>query len=218
MALVSRIDGAPWIFNGTVGYAVGMAWNTEETRRKLKEAAVAQFAAHGLGGTTMERIARDAGVNKERLYAYFGDKTRLFATVLADELNKVAAAVPLDALDGPEAVGDYAAAVYDYHSAHPELTRLLLWEGLLDLPEVPDEDSRTDYYRAKVEAFAAAQRAGRISRELPAADLAFLVLALAGWWYAVPQMARMMHAEAGDAASPRDALRTAATRLAAPGS
>ncbi|WP_049566234.1 TetR/AcrR family transcriptional regulator [Nonomuraea sp. SBT364] len=194
-----------------------MAWNTEETKRKLKEAAVAEFAAHGLGGTTMERIARRAGVNKERLYTYFGDKPQLFATVLADELNKVAAAVPLDHLDGPEAVARYAGSVYEYHAEHPELTRLLLWEGLLDLPEVPDEASRTDYYRTKVAAFARAQQSNAISDRLPAADLAFLVLALAGWWYAVPQMARMMHADSSSTpASAKAALMQAALHLATP--
>lgn len=194
-----------------------MAWNTAETKRKLKDAAVAEFAAHGLDGTTMEKIARRAGLNKERLYSYFGDKPQLFATVLADELNKVAAAVPLTEIEGPEAVGDYAADVYDYHSAHPELTRLLLWEGLMDLPEVPDEAARTDYYGAKVAVFERAQREGRISGRIPAADLAFLVLALAGWWYAVPQMARMMHADkASGADSNRTALKEAAARLAAP--
>ncbi|OLF08543.1 TetR family transcriptional regulator [Actinophytocola xinjiangensis] len=192
-----------------------MAWDTEQTKRKLKDAAVAEFAAHGPGGTTMERVARRAGVNKERLYNYFGDKNSLFATVLADELNKVAAAVPLDHLDGPDAVADYAGAVHDYHAAHPELTRLLLWEGLAGLPRVPDETTRTRYYQAKVDTFARAQRAGLISDTLPPADLAFLVLALAGWWYAVPQMARMTHADApGD---PRAALRHAARRLAQPG-
>ncbi|WP_306362208.1 TetR family transcriptional regulator [Nocardia sp. CC227C] len=192
-----------------------MAWNTDETKRKLKEAATAEFAAHGVGGTTMERIARRAGVNKERLYSYFGDKPRLFATVLADELNKVAAAVPLDNLDGPESVGDYAAAVYDYHAEHPHLTRLLLWEGLLGLPQVPDEESRTEYYRAKVDAFAGAQHRGVIGTGLSAADLAFSVLALAGWWYAVPQLARMMHAGTTDSAeSTREAVRQAAIRLA----
>ncbi|MEV0584388.1 TetR family transcriptional regulator [Nonomuraea sp. NPDC050310] len=194
-----------------------MAWNTAETKRRLKESATAEFAAHGLGGTTMERIARRAGINKERLYTYFGDKSKLFAAVLADELNKVAAAVPVEHLDGPEAVGAYAGAVFDYHAAHPELTRLLLWEGLLDLPQVPEEPARGETYRRKVEAFDRAQRAKLISDDIPAADLAFLVLALAGWWYAVPQMARMMHpGEPSTPASSRTALTRAATKLATP--
>ena len=35
----------------------------------------------------MTRIAERAGINKERLYKYFGDKQALFETVLADELD-----------------------------------------------------------------------------------------------------------------------------------
>lgn len=193
-----------------------MAWNVEETKRKLKAAATAQFAAHGPDGTTMERIAREAGVNKERLYNYFGDKNALFASVLADELNKVASAVPLGTIEGPDDIARYAAAVYDYHLEHPELTRLLLWEGLANLPEIPDEKARTTYYAQKVSAFAEAQAAGRITRDIPPASLAFLIIALAGWWHAAPQMARMVHAE--HPADPREAVARAAGALSRPGS
>ena len=70
-----------------------MAWDTEGTRRRLKEAATAEFAEHGPDGTTMARIAERAGINKERLYKYFGDKQALFETVLTDELDKLAASV-----------------------------------------------------------------------------------------------------------------------------
>ena len=38
-------------------------------------------------------IAERAGINKERLYKYFGDKQALFETVLTDELDKLAASV-----------------------------------------------------------------------------------------------------------------------------
>ena len=55
-----------------------MAWDTEGTRRRLKEAATAEFAEHGPDGTTMAAIAERAGINKERLYKYFGDKQALF--------------------------------------------------------------------------------------------------------------------------------------------
>ena len=41
-----------------------MAWDTEATKRRILDAAVAEFAAHGLDGTTIERIAGVAGVNK----------------------------------------------------------------------------------------------------------------------------------------------------------
>ncbi|MFE3585011.1 TetR family transcriptional regulator, partial [Streptomyces vinaceus] len=40
------------------------------------------------------RIARAAGVNKERIYAYFGDKEGLFGAALESELLAVIHAVP----------------------------------------------------------------------------------------------------------------------------
>ena len=74
-----------------VVYSGAMAWDTDGTRRRLKEAARVEFAERGPDGTTMARVAERAGINKERLYKYFGDKQALFASVLTDELDKLAA-------------------------------------------------------------------------------------------------------------------------------
>ncbi|NUT52868.1 MAG: TetR/AcrR family transcriptional regulator [Saccharothrix sp.] len=187
-----------------------MAWNTEETRRRLKEAAVVEFAAHGPAGTRVERIAARAGVNKERLYNYFGDKDQLFTAVLSDELAKIAAAVPLDGLHD---IGEYAGRCFDYHVANPHLVRLLQWEALAyGDGAVPDEDGRTAHYRRKVEAFRAAQRDGALEASVEAADLVFLIMSLSSWWLAVPQVARMVTGSE-DIARRRAAVVEAARRM-----
>ena len=90
-----------------------MAWDTEGTKRKIKDAATAEFTRYGPAGTTVERIAKRVGVNKERVYNYFGSKDRLFSVILRDELTKVAQAVP-PAFDEGEDAGDYAGRLYDY--------------------------------------------------------------------------------------------------------
>jgi AcrR family transcriptional regulator len=167
-----------------------MAWDTEGTRRRLKEAATAEFAEHGAAGTTMAAIAERAGINKERLYKYFGDKQALFELVLSDELAKLAASVTPPA-GGLEDIGEFAGRTFDYHTAHPELPRLLLWEGLAGGP-VADEASRTAHYRRKALAYAAAQRDGVLDDDLDPAYLVFMIIALAAWWSAVPQLARMV--------------------------
>ena len=107
-----------------------LAWDTEGTKRKIKEAATAEFAQYGPDGTTVEHIAKKAGVNKERVYNYFGGKRKLFATILRDELATVAQAVPATSF-ATEDIGDYAGRVYDYHCERPELIRLLRWEALV---------------------------------------------------------------------------------------
>jgi len=167
-----------------------MAWDTEGTKRKILEAAVTEFARLGPDGTTVERIAKSAGVNKERIYNYFGDKRELFNAVLRSELAKVAQAVPITSF-ADEDIGEYAGRAYDYHREHPELSRLMRWEGLTFEGEVPDEALRREYYGYKVQAVADGQRQGTVTHALEPDHLAFLILALAGWWPAVPQVARM---------------------------
>lgn len=167
-----------------------MAWDIEGTKRKILDAAMLEFATFGPDGTTIDKLAKLAGVNKERIYNYFGDKRALFNAVLREELAKVAQAVPVTAFEG-EGIGDYAGRAYDYHCDHPELSRLMRWEGLVFEDEVPDEALRREYYGDKIEAIAERQRQGQATQALQADHLAFLILSLAGWWSAVPQVARM---------------------------
>jgi len=148
-------------------------------------------------GVTMDGIAKRAGINKERLYNYFGDKQRLFVVVLCEELGRVAAAVPAESFHEEE-VGDYEGRVFDYRADNPHLVRLLHWEALAyGERELPDEKRRTAHYRQKVNAFAAAQGAGIVADQPDAAHLFCLVLALADCWFAVPQLARMLTGSKG---------------------
>lgn len=194
-----------------------MAWDTERTRRRLLEAATVEFAERGPDGTTMARIADRAGLNKERLYKYFGDKQSLFQTVLAGELEKLAASVGKPS--GFEEIGEFAGRTFDYHAAHPELVRLLLWEGLAGGP-IADEADRTSHYRFKTAAYADAQRSGILDGELDPDHLVFLIIGLAAWWYTVPQLAGMLtgagYEDADERARRRDTVVRAAQRLALP--
>lgn len=194
-----------------------MAWDTEGTQQKILDAAATEFASRGPDGTTIERIAKVAGVNKERVYNYFGGKQALFARVLREELARVTRDIPLSSFAAND-IGEYAGRVYDYHREHPELSRLMRWEGLVYDTEVPDEALRRDYYRGKTRAVAAAQETGAVTAEFDADQLIFLVLSLAGWWSAVPQVARMIAGPESDAEHERRraSVVLAARRLVAP--
>ena len=52
-----------------------------ERRDRILRAAEDLFLRNGLRGTSMEAIARAAGVAKPTLYAYFSDKDAVFATL-----------------------------------------------------------------------------------------------------------------------------------------
>lgn len=199
-------------------YGAMVAWDTEGTRRRLRQAATEEFAEHGLDGTTMTRIAARAGVNKERLYTYFGDKGALWERVLSDELEKLAAAVKSRDV-GLDDVGEFAGATFDYHAAHPQLARLLQWEGLGRGPAA-NAEQRAAHYREKVDRFVGAQGEGRLDDGVDAAHLVFGLIALSAWWQTVPQLAEMITGAGPDDVTERERRRAfvveAARRLATP--
>ncbi|MHA3050716.1 TetR family transcriptional regulator [Acinetobacter sp. ANC 4639] len=167
-----------------------MSWDTEGTKQKILNAAVIEFAKHGPDGTTIDKIAKIAGVNKERIYNYFGAKRDLFDAVLRNELVKVAKLVPIQSIS-EEDLSEYAGRAYDYHCEHPELSRLLLWEGLIYDGEVPNEEIRRKNYDYKIQAVFDAQQQGKVTNSIEPSYLAFLILAIANSWFMLPQVARM---------------------------
>ncbi|MFE0099146.1 TetR family transcriptional regulator [Streptomyces sp. NPDC059009] len=187
--------------------------DAEATKARIFEAAVAEFARFGIAGARIDRIASEAKANKQLIYAYFGNKAELFTQVLEQRMLEMAAANPVDAddLDG------WMDRLMDYHATHPELLRLLFWEGIeYNDEELPDEAARRDHYDRKVAVLADAQRRGVIGDEIPAADLLFMVVALAGWSTAVPQMRRILVGnESEDRARLRESIKTAARRITA---
>ncbi len=175
-----------------------MAWDTAKTKQSLLDAAVQEFAEYGPQGARVDRIAKLAGVNKERIYQYFGNKEQLFGHVIDQELAKVMAAVSPDP-EQCDDLGEYAGRLYDWHTENPRFLRLLRWEGLL-----PGEDStvmeaeRTAHYAEKIATLRRAQQAGTVTDAVAPQHLLYAVYALAAWWFAVPRVIAMMMADLPD--------------------
>jgi AcrR family transcriptional regulator len=131
-----------------------MAWDTERTKRLLLEAATVEFGEHGLAGARIDRIAATAGVNKERIYQYFGKKEDLFAAVLGARLRASMDDVPMRGT-GPEAAGDYAGRLFDHHLADGVIPRLVFWEGLERRAATAADAARVSYHEEKVARFQA---------------------------------------------------------------
>ncbi|GHA02497.1 HTH-type transcriptional repressor [Streptomyces echinoruber] len=189
------------------------ARDAEATKARIFDAAVAEFARHGIAGARIDRIAAEAKANKQLIYAYYGNKAELFSQVLGRCMVDLAAAVPVD----PDDIEGWLDRLMDYHAAHPELLRLLYWEGIeYGTAELPDEAARQEHYARKVAALRDGQRRGVISDAIPAADLLFLLIAMANWTTVVPQMARILvGAEDTDRARLRASVQEAARRLVA---
>lgn len=65
---------------------------THEKRKRILEAALFLVLRHGLRGTTMEAIAREAHIAKPTLYAQFPDKDAVFAALVDAVMDDLLAA------------------------------------------------------------------------------------------------------------------------------
>jgi len=150
--------------------------SSEATRERIMQAATVEFAAYGIAGARVDRIARNAAGNKNLIYMYFGSKEQLFTTVLARHLTNVYDSIAFT----PENLPDYAARLFDFVVDHPELIRLLAWFGLEQRDEWPVEPRAN--LDTKLKGIAKAQRDGIVAKDFTPAFLLTTVIALCSAW------------------------------------
>jgi len=83
----------------------------EETRAILLDAARQEFAASGFAASSMESVARRAGVSTKTLYRLIPNKAALFEAMVTDRMERLASGVRLRACDGKDIEGALRAAL-----------------------------------------------------------------------------------------------------------
>jgi TetR/AcrR family transcriptional regulator len=102
--------------------------NPEATRQKLLTAARREFANSGLAGARVDEIAARAGVNKQLVYHYFGDKDALYLAVLEwvyEEIRTQERNLNLAGLPPRDAIRKLIESSFDHLAAHPDFILLL---------------------------------------------------------------------------------------------
>ena len=102
-------------------------------RLRILEAAKQEFAAHGLAGARVDRIAAKAGANKRMLYYHVGKKDDLYLAVLEGAYEQIRAeerGLDLEHLDPPKAIERLIDFTWNYFIRNPEFLALLNTENL----------------------------------------------------------------------------------------
>jgi AcrR family transcriptional regulator len=186
--------------------------NAEATKERILEAALAEFSAHGIAGARVDRIAQAARCNKNLIYIYFEDKETLFTTVLSKHLVRIHEEQPFT----PDDLPGYAAKVFDWAQANPDLMRLLAWSALEQ--QAKGHAERVEALSAKLAALTEAQDAGRVGAAFPPDFLLTAVLSLATAWSAASPFGPSVHPGAAEhPASLREGLSEAVRLLASAG-
>ncbi|ROS75704.1 TetR family transcriptional regulator [Curtobacterium sp. PhB130] len=146
-------------------------------RAKLLLAARDEFAAVGLTGARIERIAAASSSNKAQIFHYFGSKEGLFDALITQTVTETLTEVPIDTDDLPA----YAGRLFDSYARRPWVPRLATWYRLERAADAPLEAIVSSNAEA-VAAVEHAQRAGVLPRSYRPAVLLGLVVHLAGFW------------------------------------
>jgi AcrR family transcriptional regulator len=105
----------------------------EGMRIRILEAAKKEFAARGLAGARVDRIAADAGANKRMLYYHVGNKEDLYLAVLEaayEQIRVEERTLDLEHLDPPDAIERLIEFTWNYFIRNPEFLALLNTENL----------------------------------------------------------------------------------------
>jgi TetR/AcrR family transcriptional regulator len=107
--------------------------NPDRTRRRLLQAAIKLFAAHGFHAVSVDQIVALARVNKRMVYHYFGSKDALFEAALSEVYKRIET-VEFHAVERGrtprEKLSRLLESYFEFLDQQPEFTRLLQWENL----------------------------------------------------------------------------------------
>jgi hypothetical protein len=176
------------------------------TKQRILDAATAEFAEFGLAGARVDRIAARGRRQQAAHLRVLRQQGRAVRQRPRGQHRSRARRRPFTAGDLPA----YAAALFDFAVAHPQLARLVRWHqlerpGVMNqLPETAASNKR------KLDAVAAAQKAGTVSAALPADQLFALLLTL------IHGGAETHVASGDDLAVQRETLVAAVRRLTSP--
>lgn len=149
-----------------------MPGDSTRTRGRILEAATAEFAAHGIAGARIDRIAAASGSNKALIYKYFGNKDQLFDAVFDSIVVQTMSDVPIE----PDDLPGYAARLWEWYRSRPDMLRLGHWDELerdgLGMTAATARQASAD----KTAAIEKGQARGLVNTSLPAPTLLQMIL------------------------------------------
>jgi AcrR family transcriptional regulator len=160
-----------------------------ERRAAILAAALEVFAERGYHGTSIDDVARAAGVSKALIYEYFASKRDLHGLLLGEHVDELFARLQANAAEGgtgEERLRGGIDAFLSFVEAHRDAFRVLFRDAAD--PEVADALSGVQAQAvgvivALIEADPESPRHSAQGAETHAALLSGALQGLANWWY-----------------------------------
>jgi AcrR family transcriptional regulator len=157
-----------------------MGERATQTRQLILDTARELFMAHGYGGTTIDRIAKSAGISRASVYTYYPTKRDvLLATGETSFADGEAVIARLGEISAPARVGDLEKWAQDYLDFLEQRGAfvLVLSQAAIDDPDLRKVGVR-EYRRTGRKLAAALSRLGAAGDDEVPVNQAFAVLAV----------------------------------------
>jgi AcrR family transcriptional regulator len=154
-----------------------------QSKQQILEAATKVFSERGFHGGRIDEIAEISGMNRQRIYAYFGSKEELYRNVLIESYDQQARILnkrKLSKDDIPHLTDIIMDMLFDFHSTHPHFWRLLAWENLNHGRSLSDGDwqrLRTSYIERLEKMYRQGQEEGIFRPDISFKSYLFTVFA-----------------------------------------
>ena len=139
----------------------------QENRERILSAALDMFSRSGFRGTTLDEIARAAGMSKPNMLYYFRTKQDLYRAVLQETLDDwLTPFAKLDPEGDPvDELGAYISAKLAHSRVNPKASRLFANEILQGAPHIQEtlKGPLKDLVEAKSKAIRAWIDAGKMT-------------------------------------------------------
>ncbi|HSG27965.1 MAG TPA: TetR/AcrR family transcriptional regulator [Candidatus Krumholzibacterium sp.] len=135
----------------------------KRTRKTLVETAVRLFGERGFEGTSMEELAREAGVGKGTIYGYFATKHEIFLAFCEEEIDFAFRRLE-EELDGDAPLIDQLVTLFmsqfDFVTSNPDFGRNLLREMIFPTERTSEKSRHIDsLYLSRIGAILARSQA-----------------------------------------------------------
>lgn len=165
-----------------------MQARARQTKERLLKAALREFSARGYHGAKVDTIASKAKANKQRIYAYFGNKEKLFAAVLTHAFSEIIEEEKHLAELGEQDIPHLAEIILrhymDFHQKHPHFWRLLAWENLEGGRHTAVlKGLKTESFAHLADLYAKGQATGIFARNVSFASFIFLITSVSFFYF-----------------------------------
>lgn len=119
------------------------------TQRNILDAALVEFAAHGLAGARVDEIAERSGANKRMIYEYFGNKEALWLIVLEHAYERMRAeerTIDVARMSPVEGMRYLMEFNFRFCARNPEFIALLTAENLNKASYLRDSEKIQQLY------------------------------------------------------------------------